>query len=426
MRRRPSLRLRVALAFAGLGALSSLLLALGVWYAAHDVSQRLMDETLAAEMADYVARRARNPRSLPPASASLRGYLLAPGARSEAATPPPGVAALPPGHHEVVIDGVPYRVAVADRDGARHLLLFDESRQQRRERRFLAYLLGSAGLMTVLAALGGFWLAGRVIAPVTELARAVSGAEPSSPPRLARDGGPGDEIDELAHAFDRYLDRLAAFVERERAFAADASHELRTPLAVIRGAAEVLADSPGLTAAERERVARIERAAAEMGELSAALLLLAREEDTPVETPCDAARVVAECVERYRPLAASRGTRIETALDGAVALRAPPALFAIVVANLLHNAVAHTQGGRVAARLDAHGLEIADTGAGIPAADLERVFERHFRGPQSAGAGIGLALVKRVCARLGWEVSLVSDPASGTVATLRFNAALTA
>lgn len=418
MRRRHSLRIRVSIAFAVLGAALSLLFALGIWVAAHDVSQRLMDETLAAEMADYKARRARNPDSLPPATASLRGHLVRPGAA--AADLPAPIAALPPGRHELLLDGVPYRVAVEEHAGERYVLLFDETRQQRRERRFLAYLAAGVAFITIFATIGGVWLAGQVIAPVTDLAEAVLRADPDKPPRLGRVADPGDEIDRLANAFDHYLARLAAFVERERAFTADASHELRTPLAVIRGAVEVLSDDPGLGEARRERVARIERAAAEMSELTDALLLLAREGDSPVDAPCDVGPLAAHCIERYRPLAAARGTRLELDMPEAVRLSVPPALFAIVVANLVHNAVAHTHNGRVLVTLDRRKLVVADSGSGIPGEDLDRVFDRHFRGMESHGSGIGLSLVKRVCDRTGWHIALDSHPREGTTATLSF------
>jgi len=421
MGRRHSLRLRVAFAFAALGATLSLLLTIGIWFAAHDVSQRLLDQTLDAELEDYMARRARNPNSQPPATASLRGYL---GQAGSGAGLPPALAGLPPGRHEIALEQIPYRVAVADRGTERYVVLFSAEHQRLREQRFLGYLMAGAALMTLLATVGGLWLAGRVIAPVTQLVRAVGQAEPEHPPRLAARTStavPGDEIDELARAFDHYLARLAAFVERERAFAADASHELRTPLAVIRGAAEVLADDPALSAAQTERVARIERAATEMLELIEALLLLAREEDKPVEAPCDAARITSECVERYRALAASRETAITLDAPSTMLLSAPAALFAIIVANLVHNAVAHTQAGTVAVSLDESALTVRDSGSGIRDEALGRVFERHYRGPDSAGAGIGLSLVKRICDRLGWQIGLRSRHDEGTVATLRFH-----
>jgi signal transduction histidine kinase len=421
MARRHSLRRRVAFAFAGLGAALSLLLTVGIWFAAHDVSQRLMDQTLKAELEDYMARRARNPNSLPPDTASLRGYLERAGAADNDI--PPTVRALPPGQHEIALADVPYRVAIAERDGDRYIILFNEERQKRREQRFLGYLIAGAALMTLLATVGGLWLAGRVIAPVTELARAVGGAGLEKPPRLsheAANGAPDDEIEELAGAFDRYLARLAAFVERERAFAADASHELRTPLAVIRGAAEVLADEPGLSPELAARVARIERATEEMAELIAALLLLAREDEASADDSCDAPRIAADCVERYRPLAASRHTSIALDVGTTVALPAPPALFAIAIANLVHNAVAHTRDGVIAITLDERALTVRDSGSGINDEALGHVFERYYRGPESVGAGIGLSLVKRICDRMGWRIELHSDPVAGTAAILRF------
>lgn len=416
---RRSLRLRVAFAFAGFGALLGLLLCAGLWFAAHDAAQRLMDQTLKAELEDYMARRARNPQSLPPAATHLRGYVAED--MSPNGSVPPAVRGLPPGQHEVRLDGAPYRVAVADRDGDRYYILFNEERQRLREQRFLGYLAGGALAMTLLAAIGGLWLAGRVIAPVTDLAHRVGHAAPDDPPRLSVEEARGDEIGELARAFDRYLDRISAFLDRERAFAADASHELRTPLAVIRGAAEVLAEDPKLSPAQAGRIARIERAAREMSELIDALLLLAREEEAPVDDLCDGRAIVQACAERYRLLAGPRGTEIAVAAPEVVPLPVQPALFAIVVANLIRNAVAHTEGGRVAVTLAGDKLTVEDTGIGIRDEDIGKVFDRYYRGAASRGAGIGLSLVKRICDRCGWRIELANRDGGGTVAMLRFD-----
>ena len=418
MRQRHSLRFRVAAAFAGLGALLSLLFAVGILIAAHDVSNRLMDQTLKEELDDYMTRRARNPRSLPPDTAGLRGYVAAAGTAADGI--PPQVQALPAGKHEIVVDGIPFRVAVAERDGERYTILFSEERQRRREQRFLGYLIVGAAIMTLLAAAGGLWFAGRVIAPVTELARAVARAPTENPPRLTADDQLHDEIGELTRSFDRYFGRLAAFIERERAFAADASHELRTPLAIIRGAAEVLAEDPGLSEAQAARVARIERAAAEMSALTAALLLLAREENAPVDEQCDCALLVRNAVERYQMLAAQRHSSLDLVVEAQVRLYVAPALFSIVVDNLVRNAVAHTETGRVAVHLCADKLIVSDTGIGIEAEEMVRVFQRYYRGAASSGSGIGLSLVKRICDRQGWQIQLESRSGGGTRATLKF------
>ena len=415
--RRRSLRFRVAAAFAGFGVLLSLLLTAVIWFAAHDVSRRLMDQTLRAELEDYMARRARNPASLPPATASLRGYVAA--AAAPGADLPAAVRPLAPGQHEIVIAAVPYRVAVADAGGQRYYILFNEEGQRQREQRFLVYLAAGAALMTLLATAIGFWLAGRVIAPVTEFAQRVGAASPERPPRLAHAAAPDDEIDELARAFDRYSARLAAFVEREQAFAADASHELRTPLAVIRGAAEVL-QVPGLAPAQSERVARIERAAAEMDDLIAALLLLAREERASAEAACATGALTSLCVARYRSHAERRQNRLELRVEQAPRLHVPPALFSIVVANLVRNAIAHTENGRIDVVLEAGSLSVEDSGTGIADAEIDRVFQRYYRGAGSAGSGIGLSLVKRICDQQAWQIALESRPGGGTRATLNF------
>ena len=423
MGRRRSLRLRVAIGFASLGAALSLMLSVSIWFAARDVSQRLMDQTLRAELEDYMARHARNPGSLPPATASLRGYYTTNDAA--AAELPAPLRHLAPGQHEIDLEGIPYRVAVAEGQGRRYLILFDEVRQKRREQRFLAYLVVGAVAMTLLAACGGWWLAGRVIAPVTELAHAVTNARPDNPPQLLSippAATPGDEVDDLAHAFESYLARLHQFVERERSFAADASHELRTPLAVISGAVEVITSEPGLDPELRERLARIERASAEMTQLVEALLLLAREDQTATWEACDAWQIAGECVERYRGQAATRGTVLTLTAAPPVALSAPPALFAIVLANLVRNAVTHTRNGSIAIALEETSLTVRDDGSGIEEAEQQRVFERLYRGTDSEGAGIGLFLVKRICDRLGWTASLQSSELAGTEITIRFRA----
>jgi signal transduction histidine kinase len=101
-----------------------------------------------------------------------------------------------------------------------------------------------------------------------------------------------------------------------------------------------------------------------------------------MDETCDARRIAVHCIERYRALAASRGTAVSLDAPDAVELRAPAALFAIVLANLVHNAVAHTHGGAIAVRLDASGLAVRDSGSGIRDEALGLVFERFYRGPR--------------------------------------------
>ena len=422
MRFHRSLRYRVAFTFAWFGGLVSLLLASGLYFAAHDLGQRLIDETLSAELQDYMARRARNPHSLPPATVTVLGYVQPHGPNEPEI--PPEVGSLPPGQHKLLYLGTPYRVAVVDRDSTRFFMLHNVALQQRREGRFFVFLGTGILVMTLLSAAGGLWLAGRVIAPVTELSRRVHELDPQDRPvPLAKDFSQ-DEVGELARVFDRYHTQLRAFVEREREFTADVSHELRTPLAVVQGATEVLLADDSLPEKLRERIARAERAAHDMAQLTTALLLMARENraSAPPAGPCSVAEVLQDAVEKHRYLLRDKPVQVELELHAQPRLAVERTLLFIVLGNLIRNAFSYTEKGEIRITLDTDRATVTDTGSGIRADELNRVFQRHYKGPSSQGAGIGLSLVKRICDRYGWHIAIDSREGVGTVAQMIFTA----
>ncbi|MDD5241028.1 MAG: HAMP domain-containing sensor histidine kinase [Sulfuricella sp.] len=416
---RHSLRFRLASTFAWFGALVSLLLSIGLSFTAHNLGERLMDETLRAEIEDYLSRRARNPNSLPPATISVRGYVHVPGRGAE--DMPPELLKLSPGKHQLSLDDTPYRVAVVDKGNERYVMLFNEKSQRRREEQFLIYLILGALIMTLVSAGIGWWLAGRVVAPVTELARRVAKAKPENEMLEIEKGFSNDEIGKLARVFGGYLRRMRAFIDRERAFTSDVSHELRTPLAIVQGAVELMEDDESLDEKQQKRIARIGRAARQMIDLTAALLLMAREQtfDEPAERDCDVCDAVREAIDMHRYLV-SANTRVELVCQSHPQIAAERTLLGIVVANLIRNAFAYTESGTVSISVDGNCLTVADTGMGISEEAIGKVFQRHFRGSGSTGAGIGLSLVKRICDRYGWETVIESSEGRGTTAQLFF------
>ncbi len=416
--RRHSFRFRVALNFAGFGALVSLLLCVGVYVYAHDMGQRLMDETLQAEMQDYLVRLHDNPKAMLPATLTLSAHVLDGGAND--ASVPPVLSALAPGKYDIVLAGISHRVLVSARAGKRYLFLFNESLQYQREQEFIIFLGGGALTMTLLSSLGGFWLARRVVAPVTGLAARVAAAGPAGEPLAEAHERIADEVEELARVFDRYLARIQSCMERERDFTANVSHELRTPLAIIRGAVEVLEDDLALNPEQRERLARIERASHDMTHLTSALLHLAREESALPKENCNMARVVRESVEKYRSLNQDRSLDIDLEIQNDVELPVARILAIVVVDNLIGNAFQHSASARIEVRLARESLVIRDTGMGIAAEALDQVFLRRQRGTHSTGAGIGLSLVKRICDLNGWETRIDSVAGQGTEVSLHF------
>ena len=421
MRFKRSLRHRVGLAFALFGGLVSLLLAAVLSFSVRDMERHLLDEALTAELQDYMARRARNPHSLPPTAAGVRGYVVENVA--DAAALPPELRGLEHGRYSLDLAGARYRIAVEQRGATRFYLLYDQTHLKTRQHCFAGLLAGGVVLMSLLSAFGGIWLAGRVIAPVTELAGRVRALGPDDLDASLAEDFSQDEVGELARAVEAYLARLRAFIDRERVFTADVSHELRTPLTVISGAVEVLLADPDLQETQRARLARIDRAVHDMAEISAALLILAREERTggTRAAPCDVAEVLAEVVDRHRYLLHNKPVELELRVEDHPQLTVERTVLAILLGNLLRNAIAHTLQGRIIVRIAEGCVCVEDTGSGIAEEELPKIFQRYYRGRDSGGAGIGLALVKRICDHYGWSIRADSTPGAGTRIRLAFS-----
>jgi signal transduction histidine kinase len=279
-------------------------------------------------------------------------------------------------------------------------------------------------LFTLLSLAVGYWLSHRVMRPVTELAqrlRAFRSGRQLEPlaPHFAE-----DEVGELAAALDDYAQRQSALIQRDREFNSDVSHELRTPLAVIASTTELLVAMPDLPEKLRTRLQRIERAVRQATELTQALLLLSRAERSgPVDgETTDVARVVAEVIDTHRPDIARKPIDLRSELEAQVTVEAPSSVVAVALGNLVGNACKYTQEGEIVVRVQAGRVRVEDTGPGIKAEDAEHLFERGVRGEgeTAKGAGLGLAIVRRLCELYGWRVTLAPRAERGAVATLDF------
>ena len=414
-----SLRFRVGLAFASLGAVLSILLVAGLYFTAEELGHSLMDDALRAQLESTAERHAADKVFLSPNTVSIKGYFQSgtPGPFD----PPAEIANLPPGKHNVTVEDLDYRLLVADKNGYRYFMLFDTERQHENETEFFYFLSFFAVLMTLASAGGGFWLAIRIVSPVAKLAAQVNRADPEDPTLQLDNLTHRDEIGELARAITGFLTRLHEYSQREHNFTADVSHELRTPIAIVLGAAEVLEKDEELTGKKRERLMRIKRAAHDMAELTSALLLLSRE-PLPKLAPCNIGETIKASVEKHKHLIGKRQIQLHLALVDDMYLNLEKPLLEVVIGNLLRNAFFYTESGTVSLRLETARLTISDTGVGMPPEVLAHVFERHYKGDASSGAGVGLSLVKRICDRYGWPIFIRSEPGKGVTVEIDFAA----
>ena len=338
---------------------------------------------------------------------------------------PAPFAGLPEGFSEIIAETTAYHVYVRNMNGQHYLLVQEQYEFEAREHAlFKAVLAGF--LLSVLGAWGlGRLMARRVMAPVSRLAQQVRHRDQllSLAPPLAPEYA-DDEIGHLAAAFDGTLGRLRETLERERLFSSDVSHELRTPLMIIASSCELL-EASHLQDREAEHVARIARAAAEMRDLVQTFLLLARArpEDSALESSGTLLQVAEEQRSRWEPQMLDKGLAFEMHVEAADHACYNLPLLRSVMSNLLRNALHYTENGWVRLTLEDGAFRVEDSGVGIPEDQHEQMFQPFVRGAlaRGEGLGLGLSLVKRICAHQGWRIRVSSLAAGGSCFDVRLH-----
>jgi signal transduction histidine kinase len=298
--------------------------------------------------------------------------------------------------------------------------------------------LGIVTLLIVVVALTGGWLATQsALFPIRQLTSAVQ--------RIIRTGrtdarvpleGSGDAIDELTSLFNAMLDKIEGLVTAMRGALDNVSHDLRTPLTRLRGTAEMALASPPQgdwvhqaeyyrdvladCVEESDRVLLMLNTLMDISEAESGTMQLRRE-------PLSMADVVTRAVDLYRDVAEAKGVTLAAVAPPDIVVAADRTRLEQVAANLIDNAVKYTPaGGRidVEARRESGAavFQVRDTGPGIPADELPRIFDRLFRGDTSRterGLGLGLSLVKAIVEAHGGSVEVRSEPGQGSVFTVR-------
>jgi two-component system sensor histidine kinase BaeS len=281
-------------------------------------------------------------------------------------------------------------------------------------------------LAGIVAAVGAVALAlvlsRRIARPIERLAVIAGRTAEGDLRTMAPDEGPA-EVRALAAAYNVMVDRLAEQEAIRREFVMNAAHELRTPLTNLQGYLEALRDGvlppdPATFDSLSEEVDRLSRLAASLD------LLTGGEAGRALPADLDLAVAVRSAADLAAPAFARRGIAIEVAAPGPVIVHARVDELAQILSNLLQNAVRYTPaGGSARLELERSGgsavVRVTNSGPGIPAADLPRVWERFYRVEKSrdrgsGGAGIGLAIVRRLVEEAGGHVGASSDAAATT------------
>ena len=282
-----------------------------------------------------------------------------------------------------------------------------------------------------LAAIGGFFLAGKSLEPVVTIsAKAERITAKNLSERLQIKSH--DEFGRLAAVFNALLSRLEDSFKVMREFMADASHELRTPLAIIHGEAEVSLSRNRTADEYRESLGIIRENSKRMAIIVKDMLDLARADSgqhvlRKEELYLD--DLVSACCRSAQPLAQLKEINLTCTTEQDLSFEGDEELLKRMTVNLVHNAIQYTpSGGSVSVQLSRQNgsgiLSVSDTGMGIPPGSIDRVFDRFYRVADSrtradGGSGLGLSIVKLAAESHGGSVSVASEPGAGSTFTVR-------
>jgi heavy metal sensor kinase len=325
-------------------------------------------------------------------------------------------------------DGRRYRVHSTSESSYRVAAALDETSLRDTLRTLAAILAMGIPFAAGLAIVGGYFLAGRVLSPVSAMAQKAREITAESLAKRLPVDNARDEFGQLARVFNDTISRLQDAFERLRRFTADASHELRTPLTAMRSVGEVALQNPVDDATYRDVIGSMLEEVDRLTRLVDSLLILTRADSGKIQLVpevLDLGGLAGHVIDQLRVLADEK--------QQALALRAPirvhatgdAALIRQALMNLIHNAIKYTpSGGAITVDVSATGrramIEVRDTGPGIPAAHRDRIFDRFYRvdasrSREDGGVGLGLAIARWAVEANGGQIELASELTEGSL-----------
>jgi heavy metal sensor kinase len=283
----------------------------------------------------------------------------------------------------------------------------------------------------LLAPLGGYFLANRAIEPLQKIIKTTERLRPSHLEERLAIRGVDDELDQLAHKINDFLDQIADHLTKHREFLANAAHELRSPLAAIQSSVDVMLQKPRTSEEYQELLASIDEQCHHLGQLVNQVLDLAASDagvSARASLPVRLDELARQSCDMFDAVAEERGVELTLSADQPLTVIGDSSQLRQLLTNLVDNAIKFTPaGGSVRVRLQADRdrheavLTIADTGIGMSAADLPRVFDRFYRadksrqrGTDARGSGLGLSICQSIVQGHHGQISVLSEPEKGT------------
>ncbi len=298
-------------------------------------------------------------------------------------------------------------------------------------------IAGASVVILFVAPLSGYFLAGRATRPLARILATASRLGPRHMEERLPIRGTQDELDQLSHTINRFLDLLRDYLDRNREFVANAAHELRSPLAAIQSSVEVTLNSDRSVEEYQDMLGEVADQCGHLRILVNQLLLLAETDAARLPMEANSVRfdnLVRKSAEMFAGVADERGVELTVDAGVPIIVEGDGGRLRQVVSNLIDNSLKFTpRGGKVRVLLRRSAthrqlvLTVADTGIGISPEDLTHIFERFYRGDKSRqrhefahGNGLGLSICKSIVVAHGGTITVESGLGLGTTFTVCF------
>lgn len=299
-------------------------------------------------------------------------------------------------------------------------------------RGLLIMLLAGFPIILVLAAGGGYLLIRSALHPVKKICTAAENITLHNLNDRLPVIASGDSIEELSHTLNRMINRLDQSYRQMSKFSADASHELRTPLSIIRAGLETALMSPSLPEEDKERLGIILEEAEYLSKITESLFVISRLDAGEACIACmqvNLSSLASTTAEQILILTDEKNINFRCTLDATVFVNGDPTRLKQIIVNLLDNAIKYTpEGGSISLRVYSSSnqakLEVEDSGVGIAAEDIPHIFKRFYRADKvrsrelGGGAGLGLSIIRSICAAHNGDIQVVSTEGRGTLFTV--------
>ncbi len=332
--------------------------------------------------------------------------------------------------HTRSIGGRSVRMGEFAENGLRLRVGVDLSEINQIGRDILMGMIFAIPTVLVVSVLGARWVARRSLAPVEAIRQAAGNISPQNLDARLPVPPTRDEIAGLITVLNTAFDRLQRSFEQAKRFSTDASHQLKTPIAVLRAGIEEILTDPQTPPRQAARAEALLQQVRQLTSISENLLLLARADAGRLDLQreeFDLREVLDGVLDDAHVLAEPRGLTVRWTLPASLPLRADRSAMAMILQNLMENAVKYGDAGgtvRLAAQTSTGEVEVtvANTGAPIPPEAVSRIFDRFYRvrtDQATSGHGLGLSIARELALAHGGEVALVRSDAAGTEFRLR-------